>query len=303
MSTLTTEEQAAHGGAGTPHAPIRVLPADPSTGGVVGRWWRGVVAAFSGIGLVLSDARLMLLSLIPMLIHVVLFSALLTLGITYAVDPVVGWLGPSDAATSGFLAEAGHAVWALAVKILVWALVIGLSLIAALVSGSVICDPFYDALSERVEELYVGHPVGEGFSVALVVAGIARELTATILRLTVYMAVAIPLWLLSLTPAAVVATPLGLVWTWLFFAYEFLARPMVRHAPAGSTRLSALFGHKALFIGFGMVAWALSFIPLTAPLLVVSATRLYLTLAADAAAPTTMPASDREHLQRRGTPA
>lgn len=293
MSTLTAEEQAARDA-----GQLRALPPDPTAGGALRRLARGVVAALSGIGLVLSDARLLVLSLIPMAIHVLLFGAILGVGVTYAVDPVVAWLGPSGPAGEGFFASAGHAVWAVAVNILVWVLVIGLSVVSALVVGSIVCDPFYDALSERTEELHVGHPVGEPFSVA-VVAGIGRELTATILRLTIYIAVAIPLWLLSLTPAAVVATPLGLLWTWLFFAYEFLARPMARHAPVAGDRMKALFGHKALFVGFGVVAWALSFIPLTAPLLVVAATRLYLTLAADDAAPSGMSPQDREILRAR----
>ena len=76
-----------------------------------------------------------------------------------------------------------------------------------------------------------------------------------------------------------VATPLSFVWTWLFFAYEYVSRSLVRHAVQPKNRFGPMFSHKAVFIGFGASAWLLSFIPFLAPVLVVAATRLYLSLA------------------------
>jgi uncharacterized protein involved in cysteine biosynthesis len=279
---------------------VRKLPDDPTSVGVVARFGRGLKLALGGFGLVFSDATLLGLSIIPMVVHAALLAALLVAGAAWVVDPMTAWLAPETTSTTTDVAMAvGRTVWAVAVVVLVWVLVVGLSLVGALVAGSIICDPFYDALSERTEALHLGRDVGVPFSVAGALQGIVRELTATMLRLVVYATVAIPLWGLAFTPLGVVATPLGLVWTWLFFAYEFLARPMMRHVDGATGRFRVLFAHKALFTGFGAVAWLTSFVPLTAPLLIVAATRLYLTLAADGAAPTTLPADDVARLRAR----
>lgn len=279
---------------------LRFLPRDPTPHGVVGRFGQGLRFALGGPRLVFSDVTLLLLSVIPMLVHVALLAAGLAVGGSVVVDPLIAWLDPQTSSTAtDAVAQVGRAVWSGAVVALAWVAVVGLALVGAVVVGSVVCDPFYDALSERTEALHVGRDVGAPFSIATVVAGVGRELTATLLRLLIYGAVAVPLWVLAFTPAGVVATPLSLVWTWLFFAWEFISRSMVRHAPAATARMRVLFAHKALFAGFGAVAWGLSFMPLTAPLLVVAATRLYLTLAADGHVPTTLPVADVERLRVR----
>ena len=286
-----------------PVKPIRVrfLPEDPTRRGVVGRFGQGLRFALGGLGLVFSDATLLMLSLVPMVVHLALLAGFLVVGGAVMLDPLVGWLDPETVAATadGAVAGVGRAVWSGAVYVVARVAVVGLALVSALVVGSVVCDPFYDALSERTEALYLGRDVGAPFSIRAVVAGVGRELAATVVRLLVYVVVALPLWLLAFTPAGVVATPLSIVWTWLFFAWEFLARSMVRHALSATGRVRILFGHKALFAGFGAVAWALSLLPFSAPLLVVAATRLYLTLLADGLVSTTLPAADVERLKVR----
>ena len=280
---------------------VRFLPEDPTQRGAVGRFGQGLRCALGGVSLVSSDATLMMLSLVPMLVHLALLAGFLVIGGNVVVEPLIAWLTPQSAAASGAgaVADLLRAVWAGAVVVLAWVAVLGVAFVSALVVGSVVCDPFHDALSERTEALYLGRDVGAPFSIRTVIAGVGRELAATVVRLLVYVAVALPLWLLAFTPAGVVATPLSLVWTWLFFAWEFLARSMVRHAPSATGRVRILLGHKALFAGFGAVAWVLSFLPFSAPLLVVAATRLYLTLLADGLVPTTLPAVDVERLKVR----
>jgi uncharacterized protein involved in cysteine biosynthesis len=150
-----------------------------------------------------------------------------------------------------------------------------------LLVGGVVCDPFYDLVSEATEEILIGRTVGEPFSVSKVIAGIVRELGATVLRLAVYLVVAAPLWLVSLTGVGgVVAAPLMLAWTWAFVALEGVSRSQARHALAAGTRFSAVTSQKALAIGFGALGWIMAYIPLTAPFLVVGGTRLFLALAA-----------------------
>lgn len=282
----------------------RPLPPAPTSGGVFARFGRGLRAGFGGFSLVFSDATLLGFSLIPMFVHVLLLVGLLAAGSAFVVEPLGAWLDPSTTtAEAGWLSRMGHSVWHVVAGVLVWLLVGGASLVGAVVVGSVVCDPFYDVLSERTEALHLGRDVGEPFTVAGVVRGVGREFLATVSRLVVYGTVAVALWILAFTPLGVVTTPLSLLWTWLFFASEFLSRSMVRHTPGPTSRLRVLFAHKALFAGFGAVAWGLSFVPLTAPLLVVAATRLYLTLAVDGEVPTTLRADDVGRMKVRATAA
>jgi uncharacterized protein involved in cysteine biosynthesis len=237
-----------------------------------------------------KDARLFLLSLVPMAVHLGLFTVFLWLGFSQAVDPVVALLGPTDA---GWWLGVVAVVVAVAVRIAA----VLLALVSSVLVGSVVCDPFYDLLSERTEEIFVGRNVGPPFTLANVAAGVARELAATLLRLLVFMAVAIPLWLASFTPAAIVATPLSLVWTWLFFAYEYLSRSLARHAVQPKDRFKPIFTHKAICVGFGATAWVVSFVPFLAPFLVVAATRLYLGLAAFDRVPSRFSDEEKKNLR------
>ena len=241
-----------------------------------------------------------MLSLIPMGIHLLLLVGLLALGFTTFADPLIAFLGPKatpSAASMSALADVGSTVWDVAVRVLVGISMVVGSLIGAMVLSSIVCDPFYDAISERTEALFTGNDVGAKFSFGVMMHGIGREFVATIARLAVYAVVAVPLWLLSFTPAAIVATPMALVWTWLFFAYEFVSRAFVRHAHGAGKRLGALFAHKSIFIGFGAVAWLMAFVPFTTPLLIAGATRLYLALAVGGHVPSTLTDADRLRLR------
>ncbi len=277
------------------------LPANPARLSVIKRFLAGLRFGVAGLFFAFRDAKLLGLSIVPMLVHGALFVMLTSTQITFLMHPLLDWLGPSSEA-QGFFASAGHAVWSVVVHVLVGAFILATSLVLTIFIGSIVCDPFYDALSERTEALYLGHDTGDPFSVAAMLRGMLHELGVTLVRLCVYATVAAPLWALSFTPAAIVATPLGLGWTWLFVAFEFLARPMTRHARAPSARIRALFAHKAVFFGFGLVGWLLSFLPFTAPLLVISGTRLYLAMAADADVPHGLSDDDTAALRAaRGT--
>ncbi len=264
--------------------------ADVGGGSTPARVWSGVKAVFGGVGVVFADRRLLVLSVVPMFVHLGLFILFAWLGFAHVASPLGAWLTPTST-------ESWATLLSTLIHVIVAIVVIAGALVATVMAGSVVCDPFYDLLSERTEELYVGRNVGPPFAAATVARGIVRELGATVLRLLVWGAVAIPLWLLSFTPAAIVATPLSFVWTWLFFAYEYISRSLVRHAVQPSARFKPILAQKAIFVGFGAMAWLASFLPLVAPFLVVSATRLYLALAAYDRAPSKLTDAEKVNLK------
>ena len=258
---------------------------DVGVGFVFGRFLSGARFAASGIAFTLSHRRLLLWSLIPMLVHALLFALLVAMGVHYAGD-VVDHIRP----------EPGH-WYSFVGSVLYLAVVIFVLVVAALASlflGGVVCDPFYDVLSETTESLLVGRDVSTPFSAASIAKGILLELRALPWRLFLYLLVAIPLWLFSLTGAgSVIAVPLSLAWTWMFVALAGLTRSMARHAMPGRSRMGAVFTMPATSLGFGAVGWVLSYVPLTSPFLVVGGTRLYLALAAWDRIPSTLTDADK----------
>ena len=265
--------------------------ADVGGASFFGRVVGGARACVSGVGVVFSDGKLLSLCLVPMLVHVGLFALFVWAGFAGVWDPLVERFAPDGEASA-----VGSVVLVI-FRFVIGVAIVASALVVAVVVASVVCDPFYDLISERTEELFVGRNVGPPFSVGGVVRGIGRELVATALRLLVFGAVAVPLWLLSFTPATIVATPLSFVWTWLFFAYEYVSRSLVRHAVQPKDRFRPMFSHKAVFVGFGACAWLLSFLPLLSPLLVVSATRLYLSLAVHDRVPSLYTGDEKQKLK------
>ncbi len=262
--------------------------ADVGAGSVPRRFVRGAWAVPAGVGLVFSDAKLVSLSLVPMLVHAALFASLLWLGFTQVAGRAIAALAPAASDTGWW-----SSILSVVVAVVVAVAIVVVAAVGSVLLGSVLCDPFYDLLSERTEVLLVGRSVGRPFSWARVPVELGRELGGTVLRLLVWGCVALPLWALAFTPASVVAAPLGMVWTWLFLAYEFLSRSLMRHAVQPRQRFKPIFAHKAVCAGFGCLSWAASFVPFTAPFLVVGATRLYLALAVYDRAPSLLTVEEK----------
>jgi len=276
----------------------RTLPFDPGPDDAaepafVARFVAGARAALDGAAVVFAEPRLRLLAVVPMVVHVALFVALLSAGLMWGAGPLGDRLAPADAADTGSFSSLLETLARVAAVFLV---VVG-SFVGAVVAGSVVCDPLYDVLSERTEELLLGRAVGEPLSVGSVVAGILREASATAVRLCVWGAGFVVLTALSFTPLVVVAAPLSFAWTALFSAWEYLSRSLSRHAVHIGGRFGAVFSHKATFLGFGAAATVLSTLPLTAPLLVVGGTRAYLALAARGRVASRLTDDDRARLR------
>jgi uncharacterized protein involved in cysteine biosynthesis len=266
--------------------------------GVVARFFVGFRAAVAGVGVVWSDRRLLWWSLAPMAMHFALFVALFAL----FTGPLAHGAGDMMARLLGVAADPRTRDWhhLLASIVYAGAVVLGAvtAFVASIFAANALCDPFFDLLSERTEELYLGRAVGGPVTVVSMLVGIGRELGANLLRLGVWGAGALPLWILSFTFAGVITGPLSVCWTWLFTAYEFMSRSLIRHNVQIDSRFGALFSNKALFLGFGAGAALLSLLPFTAPLIVVSATRTYLALAARGHVASRLSARDRDRLSK-----
>ncbi len=262
---------------------------DVTTGPFLDRVFSGARFAASGVMLTLRRWRVLRWAIVPMVIQLLIFAGLVALGLTYLSDMTAA-LGPAPGHWYSFLGGV------LEVALVVLLLIVGA--VATLLVGGVVCDPFYDGISEATESILLARDVGERFTVAGVLRGVVRELGATLLRLTLYLGAAIPLWILGLTGVgSVIALPASLAWTWFFVAIEALSRSQARHKLPGGQRFSAVFQHKALALGFGAAGWLFAYIPLTAPFLIVGGTRLFLALAAHDRVTSTLSLPDKARLK------
>ncbi|MCC7071252.1 MAG: EI24 domain-containing protein [Deltaproteobacteria bacterium] len=262
---------------------------DVTTGSFLDRVLSGARFAASGVMFTLRHFRVLRWALVPMVVQALIFVGLVALGLMYVNDAAAA-LGPDPGHWYSFLGAV------LEIALVVLLLVVGA--VATLLIGGVVCDPFYDAISEATESILLARDVGEPFTVVGVLRGVLRELGATVLRLTLYLGVAIPLWILGLTGiGSIIAIPASLAWTWFFVAVEALSRSQARHKLPGGQRFSAVFQHKALALGFGAAGWLFAYIPLTAPFLIVGGTRLFLSLAAHDRVPSTLSLPDKARLK------
>jgi uncharacterized protein involved in cysteine biosynthesis len=262
---------------------------DVGAGSFLARFWSGASFAASGIGFTLRHRRLLLWSIVPMLVQASIFVALVIIGARF-LDDIVLRFGPAAGHWYSFI---GSILYAALAVLLVVASVIG-----AIFLGGVVCDPFYDLLSETTESVLLGRDVGAPWSAAMVLRGLGLELSATVWRLVVFLSVAVPLWLIGLTGVgSVVAVPASLAWSFMFVALASLSRSMGRHGIPGGRRMGALFDQKACALGFGALGWLMAYVPLSAPFLVVGATRMYLALAAWDRVESTLSAADKRALK------
>lgn len=256
-----------------PPLALPVAAADVAARPAIQRFWSGASFAASGIPTTLRSGRLFALALVPIAIQIAIFVLLVAGGLSLH-DDAVAWAGIDG---DGFFASLARGV----LSVLVAAAIVVVGLLLTIFAGSIVLDPFYDLLSEEVEEQVVGRSFGDPFTLVGVPGGILRELGATLLRLAVYLPVAAAIWAFGFVPVVgIVAVPLGLAWTWLFVCYEVIARSLARHGLAARARLGVVFAHKALALGFGAAAWLCLFLPFLAPFLVVGGTRMFLSLAA-----------------------
>ncbi len=273
---------------------------DVAARGVLSQFWAGASLGMGGVGFTFRNGALLRRALVPMAVQVAIFALLVALALHF-LAPLTAWLSPAPGHWYSFLG--------VVVEIALAILLVLAAALGTMIAAGVVCDPFYDALSEKTESILLGRSVATKQSVGETIAGIARELLATAVRLLLYLAGQVPLFLVGLTGVgSVVTVPLGLLWTWLFVAAEVLSRSQGRHGIGAGARVPAAFKFYPLALGFGAAGWLLTFVPLTTPFLVVGGTRLFLSLAAHDRVTSSLTDEDKARLrgvpdQRTSTPS
>lgn len=226
---------------------------------------------------------------VPMAVHAAVFVAMSAVAFHY-----LGRLLPTSSAHGW-----QNVLWHLLLFALFGASILVSLLLAGRIS-SILCDPVYDRISECAETLAAGRPVVAAEPWKNVPGNMLRELVSAILALLLFGAGSLFIALLGLIPilGVVLNAVLGLSWTWLYVAHEYLSRSLGRHGLGASARVSAILANRAIVAGFGAAAWLLLFVPLSSPFIEVGAARLHLKLAAHGLVPSRLAPDLR--LQLRG---
>lgn len=233
--------------------------------GAVRQFFTGAGLLGRGLEVVLRSPRLLGLGLLPALISGVIYGIVLVLLIKFVPD-LARW-------STGFASG-----WATGLRDLLEVLagiaIVGLAVLLGILTFTAVTlaigDPFYERISELVEDRFGGVPdaVEVGFWPALL-----RSIVDSIRLIALSIVIAIPLFLIGLIPAVgqVVSPVLGaLVGGWLL-AVELTGVAFQRRGQRLRQRRKVLRANRPITLGFGVAVFLCFLIPLGAILLMPAA--------------------------------
>lgn len=131
--------------------------------------------------------------------------------------------------------------------------------------GVVLGSPWYSQLSEQLEWQYAGRrPVETKLTAGAVLYDIGRALSFELKKLLLLLGIGLPLLLLNLVPVAgqALATVGGVALGLTIACLDFFDAPLERRRLRFRAKLGLIRRHAPASVGFGLVAFALSAIPL-----------------------------------------
>lgn len=231
-----------------------------ATGGGVRGVADGVKYFFQGVGWISRHPRQWLFGLVPALIAFVLYVAALAVLGTYAGD-LAAWATPF---ADGWSETARDVL-----RVLIGVVVFGLGLVLALVTFTAVTltigGPFYEKLSERVEDDLGGGPTAPDIPLW---RSIVRSVRDSLVTLGWVLVFTIPLFFLGFVPVIgqTVVPVLGAAVSGFFLTVELTTIAMERRAMARRSRFAALRADKSPALGFGVLTFLLFLIPFLAVL-------------------------------------
>jgi CysZ protein len=218
-----------------------------------------------GLGLVLRTPRLLGLGLLPALLA----------GIVYTVALVVlaNFL-PRLSATVTWFADDWAQGWRDLVRVLAGAGLFGVAVLLGILTFTAVTlligDPFYERISELVEDRFGGVP--DAVEVGLL-RSLRRSLVDSLRLIGLSILVGIPLFLLGFVPVlgqTVIPVLGATIGGWLL-AVELTGVPFQRRGRRLRDRRVALRGRRPIVLGFGVAVFGCFLLPLGAILLMPAA--------------------------------
>ncbi|ACZ89886.1 EI24 domain-containing protein [Streptosporangium roseum] len=218
----------------------------------------GIGFFLQGVRWVARNPRWWLFGLIPALIVFVLYAvALYFLGTN--LGGLAEWATP-------FASEWGEAARK-TLRALVGLVIFGTGLVLSVVTFTavtlIVGEPFYEKLSEKVEETYGEVPGGHELPLW---KSIPRSIKDSLITLGYVLLFTVPLFFLGFVPVIgqTVVPVLGALVSGFFLTVELTTLAMERRGMARKNRFALLRRNKASALGFGVLVFLLFLIPLVA---------------------------------------
>ncbi|HEY2790798.1 MAG TPA: EI24 domain-containing protein [Micromonosporaceae bacterium] len=233
-------------------------------GGTIRDFIAGIGLLGRGFAMYGTDTGLIALGLVPALIASVLLLAVLVVLIVFIGDlsSAVTWFA------HGWPTDAREAVQVIAGISLIG--IFGLLAIVTFTSLTLaIGDPFYEKISERVEQRLDARDGSASLPPRVDLpwwTEFGRGIGESLRTLLVSAAIGIPLFLAGFIPAVgqTVVPVIGALFGGWFLAIELVGIPFMRRGLRLRDRRAALRRHRALAVGFGAAVFACFLIPLGA---------------------------------------
>jgi CysZ protein len=247
---------------------------DPREGGVFTRFFRGAGYLAQGWGFVFSrHPSLLKYCLLPFLINILVFGGV-AVGLYFYYGDIVNWIWAKP--ESWII----RILWYL-FYVFIFLLVVLLSYVAFFVIQAILSAPFNDLLSERAE-LLAYEKDAPPFAIGMFLKGLGKTLVHELAKLSIYLAIIIPLFLLNLVIPVIgpiVFLFFGGYISAIFFAYDFMDFCMARRDWTFGKKWRVLKQNRALTVGFGAAMHGSLLIPvfglLCIPMAAVGGTLLF----------------------------
>ncbi|MDP9840812.1 EI24 domain-containing protein [Streptosporangium lutulentum] len=218
----------------------------------------GIGFFFQGLRWVTRHPRWWLFGLIPALIVFVLYATVLYLLGTNALA-IADWATPFADGWGEGAQTALHALFGL----VIFGAGVVLFVVTFTATTLILGEPFYEKLSEKVEETHGDVPTGHELPLW---KSIPRSIKDSLVTLGYVLLFTIPLFFLGFVPVIgqTVVPVLGALISGFFLTVELTTLAMERRGIARKGRFVLLRGNKAPALGFGVLLFLLFLIPLVA---------------------------------------
>lgn len=228
---------------------------------------------FESIHIPFKHKNLFIYFAVPFILNLLLLSALVYFTFSY-IHPQVSALLTGD----GVIIKIARYV----ITPVLFFLVLILSMLIYSITGTIICSPFNDLLSKKIEELVSGKNCDEPFSIIRLFRDIFR-IAANMAKLIILMLlIYIIILLLNIIPilGSALYVFIGFGVTSFFLGFQFFDFPMERRRINFDEKLKIAVANAPAVTGVGAAYFILSFIPVVGflglNLATIAATRIFL---------------------------